>query len=102
MSTKRRRSKTVFKSFLTCVNIPETNIPLSTRGLNNIDAVSPAVTSRDTLWLAVKTKTHATQIVKLTHGSLWCKGVHVTPGHAHRNGTLDTPMCRRSVGSKSW
>jgi hypothetical protein len=97
------RGKTIFESFLTSISISVTNASLATWGLYDIYAVSPAVTARNTLRLAIETKTKGTQTTKLTHSSLRCtKKVQVTACHAYRSSALDTPVRRRSVRSKSW
>jgi hypothetical protein len=92
--------ETILETILS-VRIPVRNAP---RGLiHDIDAVSSAVTTRDTLRLAVKTKTKVTQTAKLTHGGLRCaKRVQVSAGQAYRRSALDTPVRRWSVGSQSW
>ena len=102
MPTERWRSETIFEPVLPSVRIPVTNTSLTTGSLHNINTVSPAVTARDTLGLAVKTKTKTTYIAKLTHSRLRCgKRVQVAAGHAHRSSALDAPMRRCTIGSES-
>jgi hypothetical protein len=100
MSTESGRSgETIFETFLARIRICKTDAPLSARRLDNIYTVSPAVAARNTLSLTIQTKAEAAHTSKLAHGRLLRESV--THGR-HRNGALDAPMRRRSVGGKPW
>lgn len=66
--------------------------------VDDVNAVSPTMASRNTLRLTIKSETKTAQIPKLTHGLL---ASEVRTTYSHRNSALDTPVRCYSARCKS-
>jgi hypothetical protein len=103
MSPKTWGSKSIVKAILSSIWIrvaDRAHAWLTSRFVNDVDAMTPTMAAGNTLGLSIETKVQASQVTKLTHRVLKATK-RSTSAWTHGNCALNTTVCA-TVWRKPW